>query len=288
VAEAPALDKPDTPPDRAPGGASVSDVQISSDRFRVFASYTADGFDSNTALVNVWYYRALDAGDKPFDQIFPLDQVTLTGGDSVSTVPVENGDCLPGGDYRVDVYAGTDLVGTGSQHINDSPLGTLVVAGGEDVGFTLCHPDDWTPPPTNPQPGSLAFANPKDPTQFVIVSSFPIGAGTGVNGTALLNATVQSAIDQTGIKADGPPVAGEELLGRTAEGADVTLGTTTVTGTTSLGDSVRITGSVGSDDVVRMVIISAANPKDLDVVRSELVNSVRFLRVVDTTQSGGG
>jgi hypothetical protein len=215
--------------------------------------------------------------------VFPLDRATLTGSDPVTTEPVENGDCLPGGDYRVEVYAGRDRLATADQHFDDSPLGTLIVDGSEEVGFTMCHPDSWTPPPVTFQPGSLAFANPKDSSQFVLVFSFPIGAGSGANGPALLNATIQNAIAQQQIQVDGAPQTGTELLGRTVEGADVTLATTTITGTSPLGDIVRITGSVGTDDVVRVVIISAANRTDLDVVRSELVNSIRFLRAPATT-----
>lgn len=289
VAEAPILDSRDQAPDKAPPNSSVSDVTISTDRFRVFASYTADGFEPNTPLVNVWYFRPLDAnGTGPFEQVFPLDRATLTGSDPVTTEPVENGDCLPGGDYRVEVYAGRDLLATADQHFSDSPLGTLIVDGGEDVGFTMCHPDNWTPPPVTFEPGSLVFANPDDSAQFVLVFSFPIGAGSGANGAALLDLTIQNAIQEQQITADGPPEAGEELLGRTIDGFDVTLVTTSVSGTNSLGDSVRITGSVGTDDVVRVVIISAANPSDLDVVRSELVNSIRFLRVPDTSAATGG
>jgi hypothetical protein len=289
AAEGPILDNRDQAIDQAPDNSSVSDVKIQTDRFRLFASYTADGFDSNTPLNNVWYFRPLDAnGQGPFEQVFPLDRASLTGGNPVQTEPVENGDCLPGGDYRVEVYAGRDLVGSADQHIEDSPLGSLIVDGGEDVGFTMCHPDDWKPPPVTFEPGSLVFANPKDSAQFVLVFSFPIGAGSGASGTALLNATIQNAIQQQGIVQDGPPEAGEELLGKTVDGVDVTLVTTSVTGTNSLGDVVRITGSVGTDDVVRVVIVSAANRADLDLVRGELVNSIRFLRVPPTVSSNGG
>ncbi|MEY2453381.1 MAG: hypothetical protein QOD92_2955 [Acidimicrobiaceae bacterium] len=289
AAEAPILDSRDPIPDGAPADASVSDVEIRTDRFRLFASYNAEGFDTNTPLANVWYFRPLDRnGQGPFEQVFPLDRATLTGGARLETEPVENGDCLPGGDYRVEVYAGRDLLASADQHFDDSPLGTLIVDGGEDVGFTMCHPDDWKPPPVTFEPGSLAFANPTDSAQFVLVFSFPIGAGSGADGTTLLNATIQSAIQQQGITADGPPEAGEELLGRTVEGIDVTLVTTSVTGTNSLGDKVRITGSVGTDDVVRVVIVSAANADDLDVVRGELVNSIRFLRVPVTAGANGG
>ena len=289
VAEVPMLDTRDKAPDKAPADSSVTDVKILTDRFRLVASYTADGFDPNTPLANVWYFRPLDKnGQGPFEQVFPLDRATLTGSAPVTTEPVENGDCLPGGDYRVEVYAGRDLLATADEHFSDSPLGTLIVDGGEDVGFTMCHPDSWTPPPVTFQPGSLAFANPKDSAQFVLVFSFPIGAGSGANGPALLNATIQNAVAQQQIQVDGPPQAGKELLGKTVDGVDVTLATTTITGTSPLGDIVRITGSVGTDDVVRVVIVSAANRNDLDVVRSELVNSIRFLRVPATTGANGG
>ena len=287
-AEVPIIGAAGQPPAKASNGSSVTDVNITTDRFRLLATYNTDGFDPTTQLLNVWYFRPLDAnGNGPFEQIFPLDRVTFTGTNPVATPPVENGACLPGGDYRVEVYAGPDLVATADQHVPDSPLGTLIVDGGEDVGFTMCHPDSWTPPPVTFQPGSLAFANPKDSSQFVLVFSFPIGAGSGVNGTALLNATIQTTLQQQQITVDGPPAAGEELLGRTVDGTDVTLATTTVTGTNALG-KVRITGSVGTDDVVRVVIISAANSQDLDLVRGELVNSIRFLRVPPTASSNGG
>jgi tetratricopeptide (TPR) repeat protein len=289
VAEAPILDSRDPAPDEAPHGSSVSDVTVGTDRFRLFASYTADGFDTDTALVNVWYFRPLDRnGEGPFEQVFPMDQVTLTGGDQVSTIPVENGDCLPGGDYRVDVYAGRDLVGSAEQHLEDSPLGTLIVAGGDDVGFTVCHPDNWTPQDTSETPASLAFGNPDDPNQFVAVFSFPIGANAGGDATSRLNATIQAAVAAQGIQLTEAPASGEELLGRTVDGLDVLLPTTTVTGATPLGNVIRITGSAGSDNVVRLVMISAANADDLDLVRSELVNSVRFLRVPDTNAATGG
>jgi hypothetical protein len=288
-AEVPLIGAAGQPPAKATSGSSVTDVNITTDRFRLLATYNTDGFDPATQLLNVWYFRPLDAnGNGPFEQVFPLDRVAFTGTNPVSTPPAENGQCLPGGDYRVDVYAGANMVATAEQHIPDSPLGTLIVDGGEDVGFTMCHPDDWKPPPVTFQPGSLAFANPKDASQFVLVFSFPIGAGSGVNGTALLNATIQSTLQQEQTTVDGPPVAGQELLGRTVDGIDVTLATTTVTGTNALGDKVRITGSVGTDDVVRIVIISAANAQDLDLVRGELVNSIRFLRAPPAETPSGG
>ncbi len=130
--------------------------------------------------------------------------------------------------------------------------------------------------------------NPKDPNQLVLVSSSPIGAGAGINADALLTATIQSTIQQEQLTLDGPPEFGEELLGRTSTGADASLPTTSVTGVSAQGQAVRITGSIASDDVLRVVIISASNRNDLDLVRDQILNSIRFLRVPPTTTSNGG
>ena len=280
VAEAPALDSSvKVSDDSAPSGAAVDNVGINTDRFRLVASYDTNGLDTNTPLVNVWYFRGLDAnGQGPFEQIYPMDQVSFSA-DQVSTIPVENGDCLPGGDYRVEVYAGHDLLATQDQHIGDSPLGTLVVAGGEDTGFSMCHPDSWKPVDLTGQPGSLAFSNPDNQSESFVALNFPVGAATGNDPLTFLNAFIQNVLEQQQLQTTGSPVAGQEFVGRTTEGQDVLLDTTTITATDGRGDIVRITGSAGTDGVVRVVLLSANDSDRLDVLRSELVNSVRFLRV---------
>ena len=279
VAEAPALDNSVKIPDGAPGGATVNNVGISTDRFRLVASYDTSGLDTATPLVNVWYFRGLDAnGQGPFEQIYPMDQVSLSS-DQVRTIPVENGDCLPGGDYRVEVYAGHDLLATQDQHIGDSPLGTLVVAGGEDAGFSMCHPDNWKSVDLTGQPGSLAFSNPDNQSESFVALNFPVGAATGNDPLTFLNAFIQNVLQQQQLQTVGSPVAGQEFVGRTTDGQDVALDTTTITATDGRGDIVRITGSAGTDGVVRVVLLSANAADRLDVLRAELVNSVRFLRV---------
>ena len=283
AAEGPILDNREQPPEGAPGGASVDNLAIKTDRFRLFASYDTSGFDTDTPLVNVWYFRSLEAnGEGPFEQMFPMDQVAFAG-DEVSTIPVENGDCLPGGDYRVEVYAGRDLVGTAEQHIADSPLGTLVVAGGEDAGFTMCHPDNWEPVDLTGQPGSLAFTNPDDRAESFVVVNFPVGTAAGNDASSFLSVFIQNVLTAQQLQTIGTPQDGQEFLGRTTEGQDVTQPTTTLTASDGRGHLVRITGSAGSDGVVRVVIVSANDEDRLDVLRSEFVNSVRFLRVPNAT-----
>lgn len=284
LAEAPSLDHTDKAPEGAPSGASVDNVAIKTDRFRLFASYDTHGFDTSTVLTNVWYFRSLDAnGQGPFEQMYPMDQVAFPS-DHVTTIPVENGDCLPGGDYRVEVYAGHDLMATADQHVPDSPLGTLVVAGGEDAGFTLCHPDTWTAVDLTGQPGSLAFTNPDNKAESVVAMTFPVGSATGNDPATFLNTFIGNVLQQQQLQVIGSPQSGQEFLGRTVENADVTLDTTTITATDGRGDFARITGSAGTDGVVRVVIVSANNADRLDVLRGELVNSVRFLRVPNASQ----
>lgn len=287
LAEAP-LRTTDPVPDGAPDGASVSEVTISTDRFRVLASYEADGFEQDTPLINVWYFRPLAAeGAGPFSQQFLMDTATFTGDSPVTTSPVENGDCLPGGDYRVEVYAGSDLVASAEQQIADSPLGELVVAGDEELGFTMCHPIDWQQSDDIAEPGSLGFENPADASQIVAVFSFPTVSDEALGATNPLDTAIQQFIADLAIVPSGPPELGEEFLGRTVDGFDVNLPTTTVSGNAEIG-FVRITGSLGSDGVVRMVVLTADDADDLETNRSELINSIRFLRVPDTVAPSGG
>jgi tetratricopeptide (TPR) repeat protein len=277
-------------PSGAPSGASVSDPTIDIDRSRLFATYTATGFDQNTPLSNIWYFRPLSSdGQGPFEQISVLDSATFTTGHEQSTDKAEFGSCLPGGDYRVEVYAGKDLVASKDQHIEDSPLGALVVdPKNDDLGFTLCHPDTWKPLDTG-EPGSLAFQNPDDPTQSVLVFSFPLGAGVDANEAT--TSTIDSIVASEQLTNVSAPLVGTELLGRalraqsdgTLGNLDVDLNTTAVSGQTPTGEQVAITMSVGSDGVIRAVVVTAANLADLNIVRGELVSSARFLRVPDTT-----
>ena len=105
----------------APDGATVGNVQISTDRFRLFGAYAADGFDAGAELTNVWYFPPLDKnGNGPFQQVPDMDRITLATDNNSGFV--ENGSCLPGGDYRVEVYAGHNLLGSTEQNIGDSPL----------------------------------------------------------------------------------------------------------------------------------------------------------------------
>jgi hypothetical protein len=214
--------------------------------------------------------------------------VTFTGTTQASTIPAENGDCLPRGDYRVEVYAGDQLLSSAEEHFTDSALGPMVAAGGEDIGFTVCHPDSWKQETNDQAPDSLEFANPNDPAQLVLVTNAPIGAGSSANADELLAARMQAAIEQQQLTVDGPPQFGEELLGHTVDGGDASLPTTSVSGISAEGDAVRITGSIASDDVLRVVVITAANRTDLDLLRDQILNSIRFLRVPPTTTPNAG
>jgi hypothetical protein len=268
-------------PEHAPEGASISNAGIAVDPFnRLVATYDTDGFDTETALVNVWYFRP-PGRNGPFEQVNAMDSVSFSA-PTVDTLPAENGDCLASGDYRVDVYAGPDLLTTAEFHKDDSPLGALTVEGGEDTGFTLCRPEDWTAQDLTGLPGSLAFTNPDQPAEGVVVLSFPLGTQGDSSAAALLDAMIQDVIVQQQLHTIAAPESGQQLLGRTVEGFDVPLSTTAVTAADAAGHVVRITGSAGTDGVVRLVMVSAADTSRLDVLRQALATSARFLRVPDT------
>jgi tetratricopeptide (TPR) repeat protein len=291
AAEAARSDRPGdaTVPDAAPSDSSVTDAAVNIGSLGFSASYNTDGFDPDTSLLNVWYYRPNDRnGEGPFVQAPNLDSFSTVGTNPVSTTPTENGDCFPGGDYRVDVYAGRDKVATADTHLNDSALGVLESKGGESNGFTLCVPTTWdVDEKVSNDRDTLAFTNSKDDSQFILAASFPSPGASDTGPQAVLDANLNSLATDLGVQL-GPSTQGAELVGRTEGGANVTLNTTLVQGTAANGTPVLLIGSIDSDDVNRLVVLGAATPDDLETLRGELVPLVRFLGVPDTTTPSGG
>jgi tetratricopeptide (TPR) repeat protein len=261
--------------------ATADNIQVSTNQFRFVADYDTTNLNDGDLLTNVWYYRPLAANGKgPFVQAFSLDSTSDVTSDHSTTIPTENGDCLPGGDYRVEVYAGSKLIGSNDDkpfHLPDSPIGKLVVEGGDNVGVTMCRPDTWQAN-SSAETGALAFNNPKDPSQSMIVFSFPLGTST-LGTSDLLDASIAGVTETDHLTNLSAPVDGTEFLGRTAKSEDVPLQTRSVQGRNSNGDSERVTVSIGDDGQVRTAVLTAGNDGDLDRIRSELINSLRFLDV---------
>lgn len=259
---------------------TIDGLTVRDDRYRLLAEYDTSA-DDTTVLTNVWYFRPIDAGGKgPFVQAFTLDTTSTPSNGHVSTTPRENGPCLPGGDYRVEIYAGSKLVGSNDDspfHLPDSGLGPLTSEGGDSVGITMCRPENWDPPP-NQENGSLSFANRDDPNESIVSFSFPIGTTT-LATSDLQTIAVDSVVQSDALTGVSAPQNGFEFLGRTVNGTDVELPTTTVTGQLPSGVLERITTSVGDDGIVRTVVIRAGNSDRLNVIRAELINSLRFLDV---------
>lgn len=271
--------------------ASADNVAVTTDQFRMEASYDTTNLSDGDDLANVWYFRPNGAGgNDPFVQAFSLDSFSSVANDKVTTTPTENGDCLPGGDYRVEVYAGSKLIGSNDDqpfHLADSPIGKLVVEGGEDLGVSICRPESWQVEKSSDD-GSLSFNNPADTSQSMLVFSFPLGSSSGLTTTDLQDATLAGIESNDQLTNLGAPIDGTEFLGRTATNTDVPQATRSVVGRLPDGDSERATVSIGDDGVVRIAVLTAANDNDLDLLRSELINSIRFLDVPEPPSGQGG
>ena len=277
----------DPAPDGKPADASVTDVKILTDRFRLFASYTADGFDPNTPLANVWYFRPLDKnGQGPFEQVFPLDRATLTGGNPVCSEPVENGDCLPGGDYRVEILRLRLAATADSAHRRQPASGTLIVDGGETP--VTMSPGLPGAASGHVRAGPACAHNPERLPEFVLVFS-PDRRGfrraSGRRHCSMRRSRTPSS--SRGSRRTVRPWPAKSCWARPSTASTSPCDHETTASTPLVQRQDHRLG--GPDDWVQVVIVERGeNPADLDVVRSELVNSIRFLRVPATVGSNGG
>jgi hypothetical protein len=263
-------------PEDVPKEAAIENGEITDQFFELIAQYDTTGIDDGTLLLNVWYFKPLGASDdSPFVQLSSLDTKTLSGV-GASTFGVDNA-CLAPGQYRVDVYAGDRKLGSIDRQYDESPLGKQVEQGGEDLGFTLCAPESWTPPDT--EVNGLTRQNPDDPSQTVRIFLIPASSEVGADRDAFLNATIAGLLDFDKSTQSGPPSDVAAMLGCTVDNADVQLDARSVPAQFSNGDVGLYVVSLGSDNVVRGIILSAKNTDDLETLRARLVNSARFLRV---------
>jgi tetratricopeptide (TPR) repeat protein len=267
-------------PEKVASDAAINNGEITDRFFELIANYDTTGLDDNTLLLNVWYFKPLGtSSDTPFVQLSGLDSKTLSGtGTGIATSGVDN-QCLAPGDYRVEVYAGERRLGSIETHYDESPLGKQVEDGGDDVGFTLCAPESWTAPAK--EVNGLTRQNPDDLTQTIRIFVVPASSEVGSDRNAFLDATIAGFLNFDQATQTGPSSDRGAMLGRTASDTDVQLDSRSVPALFPDGEVGLYVVSLGSDNVVRAIILSAKNPADLETVRSRLVNSARFLRVPD-------
>jgi len=260
-------------PDSA-GGATATSFDLAVNGNFVSATYGIVGLDKGTTVDNIWYYRA--DGNQPFDQPLGMREVEAATDPSSMASTVSNGACLPAGEYRVEVYAGTSMIGSDSFQVPQHALGTIVSDDEPAQGFTMCRPSNWQSSfdETN---ASVMFAS-NDDTVVVGVqvtpSSTELRSG---NPDQIMTQTIQQVITAQGGTLDR--VDDETLNGNTADGNYVALAAKTGFGTIS-GNSVTITASLGPDGVLRTVAILAPDPKTIGLVRDEVLPTLTFVRVV--------
>jgi tetratricopeptide (TPR) repeat protein len=276
--------------------ASADNVAASPIHNKMTVTYDVGNADDGTKLTNVWYFRPVSADGKgAFVQDFNLDSVSAVASGSVTSDPKESFQgCLPGGDYRVEVYAGSKLVGSNDDnpfHLADT---NLQLFGDDSAGVLVCAPADFESAST--KDGSiLSLDNQNQPGQSVRVFSFPLS--TSLDDTADpadSTATAQAGTD--GLTNVTAPTDGPQFIGRPPPQAgqivgqdDFPLDTRQVVGTTPNGDTEVILVSFDLDDfVMRMTVLTAATPDDVNQVGNDVVNSIRFLDVPKPSSNAGG
>jgi tetratricopeptide (TPR) repeat protein len=281
------------------GDVSVDNVQPDPQQHKMTVGYDVSNADDGTKLTNVWYFRPLGADGKgPFIQDFNLDSVSEVSGGSVTSEPKESFQgCLPGGDYRVEVYAGSKLVGSNNDkpfHFADSPIGKLELFGGESDGVQLCAPAAWEFGSTD-DGSTLSLDNPQDTSQSVRVFAFLLSTSFDFNtDPSDSTAAAQAGRDKlTNVAAptDGVPFVGRPAPepGQTAGQDDFPLDTREVIGTTPSGGTEAILVSFDEDDfVMRVTVLTGTNQDDVDRLGSEIINSIRFLDVPKPSSNAGG
>ncbi len=278
---------------------SVDNVAPNPDHHKMTVGYDVSNADDGTKLTNVWYFRPLSADGKgPFVQDFNLDSVSPVSADSVTSDPKESFEgCLPGGDYRVEVYAGSKLVGSNDDkpfHFPDSPIGKLELFGGESDGVQLCAPAAWEFGSTD-DGSTLSLDNPQDKSQTVRAFAFPLSTSADFgDNPSDFTALGQAGTDQltnVSTATDGLPFIGRPAPepGQTVGQDDFSLDTREVVGTTPSGGTEVILASFDEDDFsMRVLVLTAGNQDDVDKLGSEIVNSVRFLDVPKPSANPGG
>jgi len=263
-------------PDSAPG-ASATDFSAKRDGVFVNDTYSTSSVDAGTPIENIWYYRS--AGDQPFQQTAQLRQLVVADDPSSVFTTVSNGQCLPAGDYRLEVYAGSTLLGTDSLTVDASSLGGDFVNEDEGAqGFSLCRPTDWKSS-FDDTTASVFIVAPDASASVgiqVVPSSVEFRSG---NPDAIVSASLQELFASSGGTSQNG-VQDDVLSGATPENAFVSLPAKTMFATLPDGSAAAFTVSFGPDGVLRSVLVLAKDLDAVQAIRDDMTSSLSFSRVV--------
>ncbi len=263
-------------PDSAPG-ATVTDFSADHDGVFVNDTYSTSSVDAGTPIENVWYYRT--SSDQPFQQTVQLRQLVVADDPSSVFTTVSNGQCLPAGDYRLEVYAGSTLLGTDSLTVDASTLGDFVNEDERAQGFSLCRPTDWTSSFDDATASVFIVAD--DGTASVgiqvVPSSVEFRSG---DPDAIVSGALQELFTSSGGTSE-QGVQDDVLNGATPENAFVSLPAKTMFATLPDGTGAAFTVSFGPDGVLRSVLVLAKDLDAVQAIRDDMTSSLSFSRVID-------
>lgn len=254
--------------------AEIEDVELGSTGRALSATYRLVGLDAGTVLDNVWYYRS--DPDRPFDQPPSMrDRFVVEDPDEVVTAVV-NGDCPPPGEYRLEVYAGTTLLGAESLALVPGELGELTFEDQRAQGWSLCRPADWTSS-LDEEFGGVLIESP-DGSTAVGVQVLPSSPEfRSSDPDRIVTALVELLLTSGG----GRPVSDvvdDELTGFALDGGFVALPAKTGFGRVP-GATVAVTGSLGPDKVARIFFAVGPDEERVEQLLADVRPTLQFERV---------
>ena len=104
----------------------IDDITIersTNDPVFINAFFDRGDLDEDTPLALIWYYRATD--DDRFEQLPGMKNFERAGSDDELPFSATFNECLPAGEYRVEVFSGTSRLGTGEGEVDAGPLGIV-------------------------------------------------------------------------------------------------------------------------------------------------------------------
>jgi len=262
-------------PDSAPGATATG---FSADRDGVFVNdtYATSSIDAGTPLENIWYYRS--SGDQPFQQQPALRQLVVADDPASVFTTVSNGQCLPAGEYRLEVYAGSTLLGTDSLTVDRSALGDFVNEDESAQGFTLCRPTNWTSSFDDATASVFIVADDGSGSVGIQVVPSSVEFRSG-NPDAIVSGALQDLFASSGGTSE-QGVQDDVLNGATPENAFVSLPAKTMFATLPNGTAAAFTVSFGPDGVLRSVLVLAKDLDAVEAIRNDMTSSLSFSRVV--------
>lgn len=247
-------------------GATIETVALEQDGAFMAVDYVAEGLEDGTPLAFIGYHRT--ERDGPFvqpSQMVDFRRFEAADEGATAFAFLSNGQCLPPGDYRVDVYAGGRKMAEIEGEVTPSVLGEISAETNDDLGLSMCVPTEWEVE-ADLETGFLQAVDPAEELGLVQVGVLAMGAeALAQGGDVLVAEQIDTAIDDLG----GTPEPPQEAFVGGISG--------TVTEVDMGGGARASVGSAITDDgVVHVVITFGADQETFDAIKTQMVNTLFF------------